>query len=404
MITEAIKKNEDHQSYAGNGAQAKNDRPGLGAISQGQGAKDFVAVGKQLGPRFAARAASVDENDLFVADNYVDLKNHGLISAAVPQELGGGGASHLELGAMLRELAHHCSATALALSMHTHQVAMAAWRWRHQKAPLDGLLRRVASENIVLLSSGGSDWLQSSGTAARVEGGFRINARKIFASGAPAGDLLMTSAVYEDPDGGPTVLHFAVSTKTEGVSILPTWQVMGMRGTGSHDILLSDVFIPDTGISLRRPQGTWHPLMHIVSMIAIPLIYSVYVGVAEAARDLTTRLARKRKPDHHVNHLIGGIENEVTAARLALDEMFAAAAGNEPGLATTNRVMIGRTLVARAVLSTVDLAMGAAGGSSFYRSAGLERLFRDAQAVRYHPLQEGVQRGLAGALALGHEV
>ena len=404
MISEAIKNNEDHKSYAANSAQAKNDRPGMGAISQGQGAKDFVSVVKQLGPRFAARAASVDENDLFVADNYVDLTNHGLISAAVPQELGGGGASHLELGAMLRGLGHYCGATALALSMHTHQVAVAAWRWRHQKAPLDGLLRRVASENIVLLSSGGSDWLQSSGTAARVEGGYRINARKIFSSGAPVGDLLMTSAVYEDSDGGPTVLHFAVPTKTEGVSILPTWQVMGMRGTGSHDILLSNVFIPDAGISLRRPQGKWHPLMHIVSMIAIPLIYSVYVGVAEAARYLTTRLAGKRKPDQHVNYLIGGIENEVTAARLALDEMFAAAASNEPGLATTNRVMIGRTLVARAVLSTVDLAMGAAGGSSFYRSAGLERLFRDAQAVRYHPLQEGVQRGLAGALALGQEV
>jgi len=404
MITEAVKNRDRHQSYGGNTVELKTDRIEPRGNDESNTVRDFVAVVKQLAPRFAARAASVDENDLFVADNYVDLKNHGLISAAVPQELGGGGASHLELGEMLRELGNHCGATALALSMHTHQVAIAAWRWRHQKAPLDGLLKRVAGENIVLLSSGGSDWLQSSGTAARVEGGFRINARKIFSSGAPAGDLLMTSAVYEEPDSGPTVLHFAVPTKTDGVSILPTWQVMGMRGTGSHDILLSDVFIPDTGISLRRPQGKWHPLMHIVSMVAIPLIYSAYVGVAEAARDLTTRLARKRKPDHHVNYLIGGIENEVTAARLALDEMFAAAASNEPGLATTNRVMIGRTLVARAVLSTVDLAMGAAGGSSFYRSTGLERLFRDAQAVRYHPLQEGVQRGLAGALALGHEV
>ena len=43
---------------------------------------------------------------------------------------------------------------------------------------------------------------------------------------------------------------------------------MGMRGTGSHDIELADVFIPDSAISLKRPQGKWHPLFHIISMIA----------------------------------------------------------------------------------------------------------------------------------------
>ena len=370
----------------------------------GAGKKDFTAVARQLGSRFAARAASVDESDRFVADNYADLKNHGLISAGVPRELGGGGANHSELGEMLREVGRHCASTALALSMHTHQVAIAAWRWRHQKAPMEGLLRRVAEENIVILSSGGSDWLQGSGTATRVEGGFCIDARKIFSSGAPAGDLLMTSAVFNDPEKGPTVLHFAVAMKTEGISILPTWQVMGMRGTGSHDVQLANVFIPDSAISLRRPQGKWHPLIHIISMIALPLICSPYVGVAEAARDITVKVAAKRRNDGHLAYLIGGLDNEVTAARLALNEMFAAAASDDPGFTTTNRVMISRTLVARAVLNSVNLAMDAAGGSSFYRSVGLERLFRDAQASRYHPLQEGAQRDLAGKLALGWEV
>ncbi len=84
--------------------------------------------------------------------------------------------------------------------------------------------------------------------------------------------------------------------------------------------------------------------------------------------------------------------------------MIAAAATNDPGLATTNRVMIGRTLVARGVLKTVEVAMEAAGGSAFFRSAGLERLFRDAQAARYHPLREGAQRAYAGRMALGLDV
>ena len=364
----------------------------------------IATVLSELEPRFAERAAAADEQDRFVVENYAELKAQGLIAAGVPEELGGLGASHAELCEMLRRIAYRCGSTGLAFSMHTHQVATNAWRWRHQKAPVDGLLKRVAADNIVLLSSGGSDWLQGSGTATRVEGGYRINGRKIFSSGAPAGDLLMTSAVYHDPEAGPSVLHFAVPMKAEGVKLLDTWKVMGMRGTGSHDIELTDVFIADAAIGGKRPQGKWHPLFHIISMIAFPLVYSAYLGVAEAARDLAVGKTRKRNADHRSVELIGSIDNELTMARLAHQEMIAAAATNDPGLTTTNRIMIGRALVARAVLKTVELAMEAAGGGAFYRSAGLERLFRDAQAARYHPLREGAQQTYAGRIALGLDV
>ncbi|MSP38397.1 MAG: acyl-CoA dehydrogenase [Deltaproteobacteria bacterium] len=358
----------------------------------------------ELAPRFAARAAEADENDRFVAANYVDLKAQGFVSAGVPVELGGLGASHAELCEMLRTLAHSCGSTALALSMHTHQVATNAWRWCHQKAPVDGLLKRVAVENLILLSSGGSDWLKGAGSATKIDGGYRINARKIFSSGAPAGDLLMTSAVYDDPETGPTVFHFAVPMKAEGVKVLNTWKVMGMRGTGSHDIELNNVFVADAAIGVKRPQGKWHPLFHIISMIAFPLVYSAYLGVAEAARDLVVDNAGKRKTDYHSIDLIGAMDNELTMARLALQDMIAVAAKNDPGLVITNRIMTGRTLVARGVLQTVELAMEVAGGGTFNRSAGLERLFRDAQATRFHPLREGGQKTYAGRMALGLDV
>lgn len=364
----------------------------------------IAAILDELGPRFAARAADADAGDRFVAENFAELKRHGLMAAGVPAELGGLGASYPDLCEMLRLIAYHCGSTGLAFSMHTHQVATNAWRWRYQKAPVDGLLKRVVSESIVLLSSGGSDWLPGSGVATRVEGGYRINARKIFSSGAPAGDLLMTSAIFDDPDAGPTVLHFAVPMKAEGVKLLDTWRVMGMRGTGSHDVELADVFIADAAIGGKRPAGKWHPLFHIISMIAFPLIYSAYLGVAEAARDLVVARSRKPKVDRHSVELIGEIDNRLTSARLARQEMLAAAATNEPGPATTNRVMIGRTLVARGVLKTVELAMEAAGGSAFFRSTGLERLFRDAQAARYHPLREAAQQTYAGKTALGLDV
>jgi alkylation response protein AidB-like acyl-CoA dehydrogenase len=376
----------------------------LACESQMAAGEKIFTVLDELGPRFAQRAAAADGEDRFVAENFAELKAQGLIAAGVPEELGGLGATHAELCEMIRRLAYRCGSTGLAFSMHTHQVATNAWRWRHQKAPVDGLLKRVAAENIVLLSSGGSDWLQGSGSATRVDGGFLINGRKIFSSGAPAGDLLMTSAVYEDPQAGPSVLHFAVPMKAQGVKLLDTWKVLGMRGTGSHDIELTDVFVADAAIGGKRPQGLWHPLFHIISMIAFPLVYSAYLGIAEAARDLVVGLARKRKADHHSLDLLGGIENELTMARLARQELIAAAATNDPGLATTNRIMIGRTLVARGVLKTVELAMEAAGGSAFYRATGLERLFRDAQAARYHPLREGAQRAYAGRMALGLDV
>ncbi|MBD1998807.1 acyl-CoA/acyl-ACP dehydrogenase [Leptolyngbya sp. FACHB-541] len=364
----------------------------------------WLELVEQLGKQFAARSQQVDESDRFVFENYADLKAHGFVSLGVPQALGGAGLNHAQLCEVMHKLAQHCSSTALAFAMHTHQVATAAWRWEHQNAPVEGLLKRVANENIIILSSGGSDWLEGSGQAERVEGGFVINARKVFASGSPVGDLLMTSAVYEDPDAGATVLHFAVPLSAPGVAIESTWKALGMRGTGSHDITLSNVFVADAGIAGKRPQGKWHPSFHIVSMIAFPLIYSVYFGVAQAARDRTLEHLKKRPQGSHLAYLVGGLENELTAAHLALKHMIAVAASNQPGLETTNQIMTGRALVARAVLNVVEMAMEATGGTAFYRSKGIEQLFRDAQGARYHPLRDGDQRRMSGQLALNWTV
>jgi len=365
---------------------------------------NWLSLAESLGNQFAAREIEADEGDLFVADNIARLKASGLVAAGVPIDLGGGGASYRELCAVLQILGRYSSSTALAFSMHTHQVMIPTWRWHHQNAPVDGLLRRVAAEQLIMLSSGGSDWLQSAGTAIKVEGGFLITARKGFASGAPIADLLMTSAVYEDPEIGSTVLHFAVPMTAEGIAIESTWQAMGMRGTGSHDVVLSDVFVPDATIALRRKQGKWHFIFHLISMVAIPLIYSVYVGVAEAARDRAVQLAAKRRTDEHLCYLVGGLDNELLAAKLALQHMIATAEVSQPSFEITNQVMTGRTLVAKAVLNVADSAMEVVGGSAIYRKIGLEKLFRDLQGARYHPLREEAQRKLSGQLALGWDV
>jgi alkylation response protein AidB-like acyl-CoA dehydrogenase len=365
---------------------------------------DWVGLARSLGERFAERAARYDEEDRFIAENYAELKASPLLAAGVPAELGGGGADYAQLCAIVSELARYCGSTALAFSMHTHQVATNAWRWRHANAPVEGLLRRVAKERIALLSSGGSDWLQGSGKATRVDGGFRIDARKVFTSGAPAGDLLLTSAVYDDPQSGPTVLHFAVPMNAPQIKIEPTWQALGMRATGSHDVTIDGYLVADAAVGGKRPQGKWHPLFHIISMLAIPLIYSAYAGVAAAARELALKRAAARPVNAHLLHAIGCMENEHATSRLAMADMIAAGETDTPGPATTNRVFIARGILARSAIATVEQAMLVAGGAAFYRRTGIERLFRDIQGARYHPLPEGMQQEYAARLALGLDI
>jgi acyl-CoA dehydrogenase len=364
----------------------------------------WVDVVRELGPRFAARVAAHDADDSFVADNYADLRAHRLFSAGVPAELGGGGASHAELADVLRVLASYCSSTALALSMHTHQVLIPTWQWRHTKAPVEPFLRRVAAEELVLISTGGSDWVAGSGTAEKIDGGYRITGRKVFGSGVPAGDLLMTMAIHDDPKDGPTVLHFAIPLSAPGVKIQDTWRTLGMRATGSHDTVLDGVFVPDAAIGVRRPAGRWSLPMHVTATIALPLIYAVYVGVAEAARSLALDVALKRRNDPTTQRLVGEMDGELTAARVVHRHMLDVAAQGPMGAETTGQVLIGRTLVARAAIETVERAMEVAGGAGFFRSLGLERLFRDVQGARYHQVREPAQVLYTGRLALGLDV
>jgi acyl-CoA dehydrogenase len=365
---------------------------------------DWLARADRIAEEIAEAAARHDADESFVSEGYQRLKEEGFFKALIPAELGGAGAGYGEICHAIRRIAASCGATALAFSMHSHLVAAAAWRWRHQNAPTDGLLKRVAAEDLILVSSGGSDWLKSAGSATKTEGGFLINARKIFSSGCPAGDLLMTSAVYDDPDSGPTVLHFGVPMKAEGVTILDTWHVMGMRGSGSHDTELKNVFVPDAAISGRREQGKWHMLFHIISMIAFPLIYSAYLGVAEGARAKALEIARHKPDDGQLAYLVGEMENAFAAGAMAVDQLIHNAETATPGPETTNRAVIARQLAGQAAIRTVERAMEVAGGASFYRRIGLERAFRDIQGARFHPLQEKPQLRYTGRLALGLDI
>lgn len=360
----------------------------------------------RLAQDFATRAERHDADGSFVAENYARLKEEGLIEAGVPVELGGGGATVADLADMLRRLAHGCGATALAFAMHTHQVAIPAWRWLNHpaaKAAVEPLLRRIATERIVLMSSGGGDWVGGAGRAVKVEGGYRIDARKTFSSGAPLGAVLMTGAIAEEPEG-PMVLHFGAALTANGVRVDEVWNAMGMRGTGSQDVVFDGLVIPDDKIALKRKAGEWHPLFQIIGTIAIPLIYAVYTGLAEAARDRAVALETARPEPRRNPHLAGEIETRLRATRLALADMVSTIAQEPPSAQSINRVMQGRSLVVEGALATAGLAMDLAGGEGFLRKTGLERIFRDIQGARYHPMRADKAAIYAGTLAVGGDV
>lgn len=363
-------------------------------------AGDVVAQVDALIPGFARRAAGYDNDDTFVAKNYEELKAARLMGLAVPAELGGAGLDARSLADVLRRLGRACASTGLAFSMHSQAVAALAWHWRHQRAPVGSILRRIARDQLVVATSNGSDWLNSSGTATRTKTGFRIEARKRVVSGALASDLLATSAIYCDPIAGPTVLHFVAPMDAAQIKVETTWHALGMRGTGSHDVRIDGLAVSDRAIVVRRPQGLWHPLYHAAVMIAMPLIFSVYLGIAETARDQAVIFARARPLAPSTFEYLGMIENHVNTARIAVEEMFAAAT-IEPDMQTTKRLLMARTLAGDAAIATVQSAFEFAGSAAFLKPHLLERLFRDVQAARFHPLTATQQRTLVGRLALG---
>jgi alkylation response protein AidB-like acyl-CoA dehydrogenase len=173
-----------------------------------------------------------------------------------------------------------------------------------------------------------------------------------------------------------------------------------MRATGSNDVVIENAFVPEQAIGGQRPKGAWGVLHHVV-MIALPLVFSVYVGVAEAARDLAVQYATKRRDDGDMQRLAGEMENQLRSAQIALRSAIDIASTAKPSPETTNEVLIRRTHLAKGAIGTVERAMEVVGGAAYFRASGIERLFRDIQGARYHPMREHEQLRRTGRAALG---
>ena len=155
-----------------------------------------------------------------------------------------------------------------------------------------------------------------------------------------------------------------------------------MRGTGSHDVVIEDVCVPQTTVAMRRPAGEWVAGFQLMQMMALPLVLGCYLGAG--MRDQAISMAAKCADNPGLIDIVGELDTDLNCARVTHSDMVQAATTQDPSAEALNRIFMARTIVGAAFLRVAGRAMEAAGGSAFYRAAGLERLFRDIQGVRYH--------------------
>ena len=199
------------------------------------------------------------------------------------------------------------------------------------------------------------------------------------------------------------MLHFAIPFKSEGVRRVESWNALGMRGTGSHDVILEDAFVPEDSIVLRRPSGEWHPMWNVVIPTALPLITAAYMGLAEAAVELAKTAAKRRGAE--LAPVVGEMTNALTVAQLAFDDMVGMNDNHRftPTLEAADAILTRKAIVADAVKDTVELASELVGGPGFSRGHPMERIVRDVRAMHFHPLPVRRQRVFSGRIALGCE-
>ncbi len=362
----------------------------------------WVGLARDIGVRLQPGVAERDQTGEISHAAFELLREQGATTALVPREFGGGGAEHAEFGAFLRELGRHDPATALTLSMHSHLVATQVWR-HGRGLDASAFFSKVAG-GVIMISTGASDWVGSSGAAVAVEGGYRVDARKIPVSGCEVGDVLVTSIRWEDAFDRPQVIHCSIPFDATGVSIERTWDTLGMRATGSHSVVLEDVFVPESAVSLIRPADAWHPIWNTVLGAAMPLIMAPYVGIADAAVAAATEIVAGRS-DPHVLQLVGEMITAHTTGADAVTAMLASSDDlrfdntDEHSSVTLAR----KTVAAEALIETVRLAIEVTGGVGFARSSKLERLYRDIHGCLFHPLPRAKQSRFSGRVSLGFD-
>jgi alkylation response protein AidB-like acyl-CoA dehydrogenase len=273
----------------------------------------LLTLAHELGrDKFAGRAALWDREGSFPFANYDDLREAGLLRLCVPEADGGLGADYATYMFVAAELGRFCGTTALTYNMH-----ICSTMWTGVLA--DGIpmsdeersehlrrrqihFERVVKDGAVYAQPFSEGSAAAAGrapfgtTARKVEGGWRINGRKIFASLAGAANyygVLCTEDKGDDKPDARDTLYMAVPADAPGVAVSGDWDVLGMRGTVSRTLTFQDVFVSDDeqlmprGVYFKGAQ-TWPAMFFTIA--------ATYMGLAAGAYDFTVQYLRGEVP------------------------------------------------------------------------------------------------------------
>ncbi|WP_168122883.1 acyl-CoA dehydrogenase family protein [Paenibacillus sp. HB172176] len=359
----------------------------------------------ELASIFAARAEVHDRDGSFPFDNFADLREAGFYKLTIPKKHGGDEISLYELVQVQERLAYGDGSTALSFGWHLGQMLHFGSTDKWNPKIFAELCRSVA-ENGAMINTFASE--AASGSPSRggkpgsiavpVSGGWRISGRKTFSTLSPILDQFVVTAYLEEE---ACIGSFLVK-RGDGIKLVETWDTLGMRATGSHDMILEDVFVPhemrlaDSGID---DGGGW--LLHIPAC---------YLGIAMAARDFALDFARAYKPGQmkesiaslpSVQQSIGEMEVELRTARCLLydtadrwDRQADSRSSMKPELGLAKYVATNHAI------KVVDIAMRIVGGASLSRKLPLERYYRDVRAGLHNPPMDNSVISLLAAAAL----
>lgn len=356
----------------------------------------LVELAARHGAEFLDRAAAHDAAGRYVAANVDALKTTGFLAGTTPTEFGGLGVDSLhDLVVAISRLARGCPSTAIAANMHLGFAWHIQRAWRYGTAEdLAPLLKMLGTGQVVTCHAGtepgGRSLLEPATQARACPEGYLLNGRKMFATNSEIADLVTVYLTIVDADGKPRLGSAAVPRGTAGMTVLGNWDALGMRGSGSHDVVFTDCLLPADAVRDEGPVGAVSlPLWAGLFAINFPLV-GTYLGIAEYARELAVDAARRKRPGSALASQVAEIEVALATARAVLeraadvlDECLARpdAELTQDGVdVALHEFQAAKLVVNRSAAAIVDAAMTVVGGASFRTGHPLGRLYRDVRA------------------------
>jgi alkylation response protein AidB-like acyl-CoA dehydrogenase len=301
--------------------------------------------------------------------------------------------------------------------MHLYWCGVAGDLRRTGDSSLEWMLTEAAAGKIFAAghAEGGNDLplIYSTAKAEKVEGGYRISGRKSFGSLTPVWDYLGVHAMDDSDPNDRKIVHVFMPRDSEGISIVETWDTLGMRATRSDDTIMNNVFVADEHVGRIVPAG-WAGIDLFVLAIfawAEPTFGNIYYGNALRAFELAVGMIKNKASIPMTRSMAHHAEVQHTVAEMALDlegigphlDKVAEdwSNGVDHGPAWGAKLVAAKYHATEASFRVVNNALEVAGGFGIFRKSGMERIFRDARLGPIHPANSWVAHELLAKVSLG---